>query len=57
MNWFGLFLCWLLAAGLVLCFPMSEFARGMASNPAAHKPSAAILSIIGVALIALLDGV
>lgn len=52
----GLALLWLVALGLLAAFPVSELARGMASNPDAHEPSgcAKAISLAGLALVAFL---
>lgn len=53
IDFIGTILLWIIAAALTATFPFSEFARGMATNPAAHKPSrgAMAMSLVGVLLI------
>ena len=52
----GIALVWLVALGLLAAFPLSELARGTASNPDAHEQSgwAKVISLVGLALIAFL---
>ena len=44
----------LIALAMTFAWPLTELARGMASNPGAHKSSrgGCIISIIGLALLA-----
>lgn len=55
-DWLGTFIVCCLLLAMILAFPFSEFARGMATNPAAHRVSkgAAFLSLVGVAIAAAL---
>lgn len=52
----GLTLAWALAVILLLAYPFSEFARGMATNPSQHSrsPGAMAASVVGLVLIVLL---
>lgn len=50
---FGKIVLWAIAVAALAVFPLSEFARGMATNPSAHKASrgGCLISLIGIALI------
>ncbi len=50
----GYLLLTLFALALTLAWPLSEFARGMASNPSAHPTSrgGCLVSLAGLALLA-----
>lgn len=52
----GTALLWLLAITLIAIGPLSEFARGMASNPDVHPHSrgAWLVSVVGLILLGLL---
>jgi len=52
----GTGLLWLVALAMVAAFPFTEFARGMATNPDAFKPSrgGCVISLLGMALVAFL---
>ena len=52
METFGQIIAWAFAVALVCAFPITEFARGMASNPEAHDPSrgGCMLSVVGLGL-------
>lgn len=49
----GTILLWLVALALLAAYPFSEFARGMATNPDAHRRSrgAMVASAFGIALL------
>lgn len=56
MATFGTIIAWLICIALICCYPVTEFARGMASNPSSHSRSkgGAILSLVGAAIALLL---
>ncbi len=53
LGFFGYAIIFIVAVVLICAYPLTAFARGMASNPSAHKRSkgGCMASLIGLALI------
>ncbi len=50
MDTLGEIVLWVIAVALISALPITELARGMASNPSEHELSrkAAIISVVGL---------
>lgn len=54
VNLIGTLLLWLVALSMTLVFPLTEFARGMASTQGKVSRGGCLVSLIGLALLVLL---